>query len=46
MIVVAQDLVAKFLATFKDFPPRQKAATFTIDQAMKKMEASISGEGR
>ncbi len=29
--------------TFKEFPPRQKAASFTIDQAMEKMEASISG---
>jgi hypothetical protein len=24
-------------------PPRQKAASFTIDQAMEKMEASLSG---
>ncbi len=31
-----QALVAKFLETFKDFPPRQRAASFTIDQAMQK----------
>jgi hypothetical protein len=38
-------IAAQFLETFKEFPPRQKAATFTIDQAMEKMEASISGTG-
>ena len=37
MILAAQALVAEFLATFKDFPPRQKAASFTIDQALEKM---------
>jgi phosphate-selective porin OprO/OprP len=29
--------VADFLATCKDYPPRQKAASFTIDQALAKM---------
>ena len=46
MIMAAQAVVGEFLATFKDFPPRQKAASFTIDQAMEKMERSISGYGR
>src|SRR5262249_18451048 len=46
MIMAAQGIVGEFLATFKDFPPRQKAASFTIDQAMAKMETSISGYGR
>jgi arylsulfatase len=31
----------KFLATFKEFPPRQRASSFTIDQAMEKMKQSI-----
>ena len=44
-IMAAQALVASFLSTFKDFPPRQKAASFTIDQAMEKMEASLAGSG-
>ena len=35
--------MAEFLATFKEFPPRQKAASFTIDQALEKMEARASG---
>src|SRR6185312_5082371 len=40
IIMAAQTIVASFLATFKEFPPRQKAASFTIDQAMEKMESS------
>ena len=35
-------LVAPFLATFKEFPPRQKAASFTIDQAMAKLESALT----
>jgi arylsulfatase len=43
LVMAAQPLVADFLKTFKDFPPRQKAASFTIDQAMEKMTAMMSG---
>jgi len=43
MVLTAQGVVGDFLATFKDFPPRQKAASFTIDQAMEKMESVGSG---
>ena len=46
MIFAAQAIVATFLATFKEFPPRQKAASFTIDQAMEKMSDAASGAGR
>jgi arylsulfatase len=42
IVMVAQSIVTEFLATFEEFPPRQKAATFTIDQAMEKMNASYS----
>jgi arylsulfatase len=45
MIMAAQALVTPFLATFKDFPPRQKAASFTIDQALEKMETALAGAG-
>jgi arylsulfatase A-like enzyme len=45
MIMAAQAIVSAFLATFKDFPPRQKAASFTIDQALEKMEQSMAGAG-
>lgn len=36
-------LVQQFLDTFQDFPPRQKAASFTIDQAMEKLAAAGTG---
>ena len=29
-------IVGEFLKTFKDFPPRQKPASFSIDQAIEK----------
>jgi arylsulfatase A-like enzyme len=38
-------VVGPFLETFKDFPPRQKAASFTIDQAMEKLEAALDSSG-
>ncbi len=37
IIYGAQAIVGKFLSTFKEFPPRQKAASFTIDQAMQQL---------
>jgi arylsulfatase A-like enzyme len=39
MLVPAQQYVANFLATFKEFPPRQKAASFSLEQVMEKMTA-------
>ncbi len=41
MLIAAQKLVADFLATFVKHPPRQKAASFTVDQAMEKLEAGL-----
>jgi arylsulfatase len=38
LLVPAQAYVANFLATFKDYPPRQKAASFSLDQVMEKMQ--------
>jgi len=37
LLVPAQAYVAKFLATFQEFPPRQKAASFSLDQVMEKL---------
>jgi hypothetical protein len=45
LVITASAVVAQFLETFKEFPPRQKAASFTIDQAMAKLEAALT-EGR
>lgn len=38
-VLASQAIVTPFLETFKEFPPRQKAASFTIDQALEKMTA-------
>jgi len=43
--LAAQSVVSEFLETFKEFPPRQKSASFTIDQAMEKM-AAVAGSNR
>ncbi|MNK92505.1 Arylsulfatase [compost metagenome] len=40
MIMAGQALVAEFLKSFTEFPPRQKAASFTIDQIMEKMSTA------
>jgi len=37
MLVPAQAYVGEFLKTFKDYPPRQKAASFSLEEVMKKM---------
>jgi arylsulfatase A-like enzyme len=37
LLVPAQTYVGKFLETFKEYPPRQKAASFSLDQVMEKL---------
>jgi len=44
-VLAAQAIVTPFLQTFKEFPPRQKAASFTIDQALAKMSEAAGGAG-
>jgi hypothetical protein len=34
--------VSQFLETFREFPPAQRAASFTIDQAVAKLEAALT----
>ena len=36
--VPAQAYVAEFLGTFQDYPPRQKAASFSLDQVLEKLQ--------
>jgi arylsulfatase len=43
LVYAGQSIVAQFLATFKEFPPRMKAASFTIDDIMAKMEEGFGG---
>ena len=38
--VPAQDFVAKFIMTFKEYPQRQKAASFNLDEIMQKLKES------
>lgn len=42
LLVPSQSVVADFLATFLEFPPRQKAASFTINRVMEKLQEGIS----
>jgi arylsulfatase len=42
LLVPAQDYVAKFLMSFKDYPPRQKADSFNLDSVMKSLSESSS----
>ncbi|MGZ8214216.1 MAG: sulfatase-like hydrolase/transferase [Methylosarcina sp.] len=39
LFVPAQQYVGGYLASFKEFPPRQKAASFTIDQVLEQLQA-------
>jgi len=41
IIFAAQSVVAEFLATFKEYPPSQRAASFSIDQIVEQMQKSL-----
>src|SRR5579864_4466721 len=43
LIYGVQAIAVEFVKTFQDYPPRQKAASFTIDQALAKMAEVSSG---
>jgi arylsulfatase A-like enzyme len=45
LVFAAQGIASEFAKTFKDFPPRQKAASFTIDDALSAMVAAGTGGG-
>ena len=42
-LVPAQAIVGEFLKSFQEFPPRAKAASFSVDQAMEKLMPKDSG---
>ncbi|MDH4027082.1 MAG: arylsulfatase [Desulfuromonadales bacterium] len=42
LLVPAQAYVGNFLKTFKDYPPRQKAASFSLDKVMEQMQQPAS----
>ena len=43
LLVPAQQYVARFLSTFREFPPRQKAGSFGIDQVLERLLAPPCG---
>jgi hypothetical protein len=48
LLVPAQAIVGEFLKTFKEFPPRQRPASFSIDRALEKarqQQAAMSTSG-
>ena len=42
IVLAGTTITAQFLETFKEFPPRQKAATFSIDQVVEKLETALA----
>jgi len=40
LLVPAQDYVGNFLSTFKEYPQRQKAASFNLDEVMAQLKES------
>ena len=38
MVVPTQALVAQFISTFKEFPPRQRPSSFSVDQIMEQLK--------
>ena len=43
LAVPAQALVAQFIGTFKDFPPRQTPSSFSVDQIMEQLRKPAGG---
>lgn len=43
LIVPAQRYVGRFLATFKEYPPRQRAASFNLDEVARKLQEPAGG---
>jgi arylsulfatase len=44
LLVPAQAYVAKFLGTFKEYPPRMKAASFSLDRVMEQMNSPAGAQ--
>ncbi|WP_024519834.1 arylsulfatase [Bradyrhizobium sp. Tv2a-2] len=44
LLVPAQVIVAKYIESFKEFPPRAKAASFTVSDVMEKISTGSPGK--
>jgi hypothetical protein len=42
LLVPAQEYAGKFLEMFKDFPPRQRSASFNLDEVMAKLSEATN----
>ncbi len=42
LLLAAQKVVGEFMATFQQYPPRQKAASFTVGDVVEKLTAGIT----
>jgi arylsulfatase A-like enzyme len=45
ILVPAQDYVGQFLLTFKDYPQRQKAASFNMDEVLSRLKEAAGSAG-
>jgi arylsulfatase len=45
-MVPAQSITAKFLGTFKDYPPRQKPGSFSVGDALATLQTAAQGAGK
>jgi arylsulfatase len=43
LLVPAQQYIGQFLATFKEFPPRQKAGSFALDNVLELLQTGTQG---
>ena len=44
LLVPAQEFVGKFIASFKEFPPRNKPASFSVGDALKMLKTAPAGK--
>jgi arylsulfatase len=43
LLVPAQQYVGRFLATFKEYPQRQKVGSFSLDQVLQSLQSVPTG---
>ena len=43
LVVPTQTVVSQFVATFKDFPPRQRPSSFSVDDIMEVLKKPTGG---
>jgi arylsulfatase len=44
LLLYASAITTQFLESFREFPPRQRPATFSIDQAVEKLNALVAAD--